>query len=395
MPQLEDRSPTTPTHDPAVKDGGIQWPAEPDAASSIGSGPGPVGDLLGRLSLAEENSSGHRVGSSLDDFRRRLQADRMAIVQLHDDEFEVIREIGAPLLTAGTRLPIPISTSYVVASTPTFFGAAEFDEDPRWVRPLDAVVSAAGFRSGFTIPLLEGQRVKGALSMSSFTTGLGRANPTQRCSELMAGLLSMLAEESAPSLEILVCHDDAIVGQGLSRLLEQTSRRSVVLAHGIEDAEGYAAEGDFDVIVADMFLSGRRVDRLIPALRRAGTAAPVIVFASRDTPGNRVIAVNCGAAGYVSRAEFTSELETAIDHVAHGRTYLPERGPAAETEPLTPREQEVLAALDEGLRIKQIALRLGISQGTAKSHAQHIFRKLNVQSRAEAVRAARLQGLLE
>jgi LuxR family maltose regulon positive regulatory protein len=54
----------------------------------------------------------------------------------------------------------------------------------------------------------------------------------------------------------------------------------------------------------------------------------------------------------------------------------------------------VLAALEEGLRFKQIALALGISQATAKTHGRHLFRKLDVTSRAEAVHAARVLGLI-
>jgi DNA-binding CsgD family transcriptional regulator len=68
---------------------------------------------------------------------------------------------------------------------------------------------------------------------------------------------------------------------------------------------------------------------------------------------------------------------------------------AAAREPhLSPREREVLAALEEGLRFKQIALALGISQATAKTHGRHLFRKLDVTSRAEAVHAARTLGLI-
>jgi DNA-binding NarL/FixJ family response regulator len=61
---------------------------------------------------------------------------------------------------------------------------------------------------------------------------------------------------------------------------------------------------------------------------------------------------------------------------------------------LTAREQELLECLEEGLRFKQVARRLGISEATAKTHARHLFRKLDATSRAEAVHAARVRGLL-
>jgi DNA-binding NarL/FixJ family response regulator len=62
--------------------------------------------------------------------------------------------------------------------------------------------------------------------------------------------------------------------------------------------------------------------------------------------------------------------------------------------PLTRREQELLECLDEGLRFKQIARRLRITEATAKTHARHLFSKLDATSRAEAVHAARGRGLL-
>jgi DNA-binding CsgD family transcriptional regulator len=67
---------------------------------------------------------------------------------------------------------------------------------------------------------------------------------------------------------------------------------------------------------------------------------------------------------------------------------------ARSVEVLTAREQELLECLEEGLRFKQVAQRLGISQATAKTHARNLFRKLDATSRGEAVHAARVRGLL-
>ena len=58
------------------------------------------------------------------------------------------------------------------------------------------------------------------------------------------------------------------------------------------------------------------------------------------------------------------------------------------------RERELLELLDEGLRFKQVAIVLGISEATAKTHGRNLFRKLGASSRAEAVHLARESGLL-
>ena len=68
--------------------------------------------------------------------------------------------------------------------------------------------------------------------------------------------------------------------------------------------------------------------------------------------------------------------------------------PRAEGVALTERERQLLQSLEEGLRFKQIAPRLGISEATAKTHARNLFRKLDATSRAEAVHAARERGVL-
>lgn len=73
-------------------------------------------------------------------------------------------------------------------------------------------------------------------------------------------------------------------------------------------------------------------------------------------------------------------------------TFLGSR--AAAPVSLTPREYEVLVGLDEGLRVKQVARALGISEATVKAHSRNLFRKLGATSRAEATRAARSLGLL-
>jgi DNA-binding CsgD family transcriptional regulator len=90
--------------------------------------------------------------------------------------------------------------------------------------------------------------------------------------------------------------------------------------------------------------------------------------------------------------DFATELEPLGDLLA-----APLLGAAlarGESVALTPRERELLESLEEGLRFKQVAGRLGISEATAKTHARNLFRKLDATSRAEAVHAARLRGLL-
>jgi len=88
----------------------------------------------------------------------------------------------------------------------------------------------------------------------------------------------------------------------------------------------------------------------------------------------------------------------ADDHRADGWLLAPSRrrdsAPDVPLEPLTPRENEVLALLAEGLPNKVIATRLGISDQTAKFHVASICGKLGASNRTEAVRIAFRRGLV-
>jgi DNA-binding CsgD family transcriptional regulator len=91
-------------------------------------------------------------------------------------------------------------------------------------------------------------------------------------------------------------------------------------------------------------------------------------------------------------SEFVAELEPLGDVLA--APLLGVTLPRGEGVALTGRERQLLQSLEEGLRFKQIARRLGISEATAKTHARNLFRKLDATSRAEAVHAARERGVL-
>jgi DNA-binding CsgD family transcriptional regulator len=118
---------------------------------------------------------------------------------------------------------------------------------------------------------------------------------------------------------------------------------------------------------------------------RAGGSAPV-----------RVAGRTVGAISFSHGAPHRAMSAAVHDVAALGPMLAPylARRRSVPRPRLSPREHEVLAALEAGLRFKQIALALGISQATAKTHGRHLFRKLDVTSRAEAVHAARTLGLV-
>ena len=111
------------------------------------------------------------------------------------------------------------------------------------------------------------------------------------------------------------------------------------------------------------------------------------VLPSDATPDEITAAIEAAAAGLV-----TLPADIAADLASAAR--LPSRPPAASTQPLTPREVEVLGMLAEGLANKNIAARLVISEHTVKTHVASILTKLDAFSRAEAVAIGARQGLI-
>lgn len=128
----------------------------------------------------------------------------------------------------------------------------------------------------------------------------------------------------------------------------------------------------------------RPTDRLMEALGFcSGCACPV-----RDSAGavRAVVSLSSTATGVDYGRRLDAAADTALDVLAAIETFVrPE---------LTRREEEVLRLLELGLRFKQVALELGISEATAKGYARDLFRKLAVGSRAEAVFEARRLGVL-
>jgi two-component system, NarL family, nitrate/nitrite response regulator NarL len=136
-----------------------------------------------------------------------------------------------------------------------------------------------------------------------------------------------------------------------------------------------------------------------PLLEEVPDAPPVLALVEDETSARAVL--SAGAAGAVLRSVVPKTLYAALWAVAHGlmvseRAFWPRPTPAERRRPaapgdFTPREQEVLALLSEGLPNRAIAERLGISRHTVKFHVNALLQKLGVERRTEAVvRAARL-----
>jgi two-component system response regulator NreC len=133
----------------------------------------------------------------------------------------------------------------------------------------------------------------------------------------------------------------------------------------------------------------------------------VLVLSMQDDPNYVREAFAAGASGYVLKEAADAELVAAVREVASGGSYVnPELGArmvaaevkaraAAEADPLTDREREVLRLLALGHTNQEIAKLIYVSVRTAETHRAHIMQKLGLNTRAELVRYALSHGLLE
>jgi len=210
------------------------------------------------------------------------------------------------------------------------------------------------------------------------------------------------------SVRVLVVDDHAVVRAGLALLVDSADDLEAVGEAGsARDAVFEARTTKPDVILLDVMMPDQSGIDVVPQLLKEHPDTKVLVLSMQDDPRYVREAFEVGASGYVLKEAADTELVTAIREVAGGGRYVhPELGArlvAAETaerrraeeDPLSDREREVLRLLALGHTNQEIAKELYISVRTAETHRAHIMQKLRLSSRAELVRYALAEGLLE
>lgn len=208
---------------------------------------------------------------------------------------------------------------------------------------------------------------------------------------------------------VLLVDDQDLVRQGLRLILELAGLD--VVAEARDGAEGVAAVAAHapDVVLMDLRMPG--MDG-IEATRRITEAAPearVLALTTFDVDEHVVDALRAGAVGFLLKDVTADGLVEAVRRAAAGEPVVApavlarmmanfaSRPPATAPPPgfadLSEREREVLAMIGAGRSNSEIAADLVISMATVKTHVRHIFAKLDLRDRAQAVVAARDAGL--
>jgi DNA-binding NarL/FixJ family response regulator len=199
-------------------------------------------------------------------------------------------------------------------------------------------------------------------------------------------------------VRVLVADDHRLMREGTAALLGADERIEVVgLAHDGREALALAERRKPDVVLLDLNMP--EVDGLeaCARLRKQGGPEVLMLTVSEEEP-DLYAALRVGAAGYLTKDVPPAELIEAVLAVARGEPRIAPamasrmladlgRGETPPEDPLarlSDREREVLALLAEGLRNREIAERLVISEPTVKTHVRHVLEKLRIRNRAEA-----------
>ena len=199
---------------------------------------------------------------------------------------------------------------------------------------------------------------------------------------------------------MLVVDDHALFRTGVANIINQESDLRVVAeaGNGAEAVEAFERHHP-DVTLLDLRMPVMDGVETVRQIRAREPQARVIVLTTYDTDDEISRALKAGAKAYVLKDISADGLVKCIRDVLAGKTYLAPAAAAKLAEgvtrvQLTPREMATLKLVADGKANKEIASALDISERTVKTHLGHLFEKLGVTSRTEAVKVATRRGLV-
>ncbi len=204
---------------------------------------------------------------------------------------------------------------------------------------------------------------------------------------------------SAP-IRILVVEDHGIVRQGIISILQLHDDFEVVAEakDGLE-AVNLHAERQPDITLMDLRMPNLEGANAIAQIREQSPDAKIIILTTYDTDEDIYRGLKAGARGYILKDADFEDLVNAVRTVHSGKRYIPpdvamKLADRMDVDDLTEREQDVLKLLVLGTSTTALAEALNISEGTVKFHINHIFQKLGVNDRTQAVVTALRRGLV-
>ena len=202
------------------------------------------------------------------------------------------------------------------------------------------------------------------------------------------------------AIRVLCVDDHRVMLDGLALLIGRQPDMQVVASaiNGDQAVAQYMSVRP-DVTLMDLQLPGTNGLEAIRQIRRVDAEARIVVLTMYQGDEDVYRCLEAGAATYLLKDALSDELVNVIRQVHHGdRPRTPEVEAQLESRrqqpALTPREVQVVGLITEGLRNKEIAVTLGISEQTAKVHVKNILAKLRVNDRAAVISVAARRGIV-
>jgi DNA-binding NarL/FixJ family response regulator len=193
---------------------------------------------------------------------------------------------------------------------------------------------------------------------------------------------------------VVVIDDHEVLRAGTRQVLETTDDIVVVgEADSWEAALAVVGEHRPDVALVDIQLSGRNGIDLARQLSDEHPGTRVVILSAYDDDAFIRNAFEAGVAGYLLKTMPRDDLINAVRAVGMGTTVLDPAVTSRLAGSTTVTEQEVVALVADGLSNKAIAVRLGVSTRTVEGHVNHVFTKLDLESRTELVRYVLTNGV--
>ena len=214
----------------------------------------------------------------------------------------------------------------------------------------------------------------------------------------------LLSEATRPAAAakstVMLVDDHALLRTGVANIINQEPDLQVVAeaSNGLEAIAAYERHRP-DVTLLDLRMPVMEGVEAVRQIRARDPQARFIVLTTYDTDDEISRALKAGAKAYVLKDISADQLIACIRDVLSGKTYLAPAAAAKLAEgvtrvQLTPREMAALRLMADGKANKEIASELSISERTVKTHLGHLFEKLGVTSRTEAIKVATRRGLV-
>ena len=217
-------------------------------------------------------------------------------------------------------------------------------------------------------------------------------------------------------MRILIADDHALFRDGVASLVDAWGHEVVGLAGSEDEAVRLAAEAEPDLVLMDVRMPGGSGLSATARIKAARPETAIVILTVSEDEDDLFVAIKSGAQGYLLKNLEAAQLRTMLDAVERGEAaitpataariieeYVRREQRAADPagarraagpDALTERELDVLGAVTRGLRNKEIAGALGISENTVKYHLRNILEKLHAGSRAELAARAVGEGLV-